>query len=75
MNKLPEITFGVAWAGFAEKRCEDESLFTIIISPRHPVHAMDKRTRANGNGDSAHGLSMTRFSRRKNNLVKMDAKI
>jgi len=25
MNKLPEITFGVAWAGFAEKRCEEES--------------------------------------------------
>jgi hypothetical protein len=26
-------------------------LLTIIISPRHLAHSMDKRTRANGNGD------------------------
>jgi hypothetical protein len=30
--------------------CQDEGV-TIIISPRHLAHSMDKRTRANGNGD------------------------
>jgi len=27
------------------------ALLTIIISPSHLAHNMDKRTRANGNGD------------------------
>jgi len=38
--------------------CQDEGVkagpaspVTIIISPRHLAHSMDKRTRANGNGD------------------------
>jgi len=31
--------------------CQDEALLTVIISPRHLAHSMDKRTRANGNGD------------------------
>ena len=31
--------------------CQDEALFTVIISPRHLAHSMDKMTRANGNGD------------------------
>ena len=31
--------------------CQDEALLTVIISPRHLAHSMDKMTRANGNGD------------------------
>ncbi len=31
---------------------EMRPLFTVIISPSHLAHSMDKRTRANGNGDS-----------------------
>jgi hypothetical protein len=27
-------------------------LLTVSISPRHLAHSMDKRTRANANGDS-----------------------
>ncbi len=34
-----------------DQACLDEALLTIIISPRHLAHTMDKRTRANGNGD------------------------
>jgi hypothetical protein len=35
----------------AEDVVRNEALLTIIISPRHLAHTMDKRTRANGNGD------------------------
>jgi hypothetical protein len=35
----------------SDTMAQDEALLTIIISPRHFVHAMDKMTRANGNGD------------------------
>ena len=31
--------------------CQDEALLTVIISPRHLAHSMDKMTRANGNGE------------------------
>ncbi len=31
--------------------CQDGALLTVIISPRHLAHSMDKRTRANDNGD------------------------
>ncbi len=37
-------------ADAAGRRCQDEALPTIIISPRHLVHSMNKRTRANDDG-------------------------
>ena len=35
----------------ADTDSQCEALLTIIISPSHLAHTMDKRTRANGNGD------------------------
>jgi len=35
--------------------CQDEALLTVIISPRHLAHSMDKRTRANDNGERQTG--------------------
>jgi hypothetical protein len=34
-----------------DRACLDEVILTIIISPSHLAHTMDKRTRANGNGE------------------------
>jgi len=46
---------------------EDEFILTIIISPRHLAHSMDKRTRANGNGERICTPCMTRKPGKKNN--------
>jgi hypothetical protein len=46
-KKILTIVIEVAWAQI----CQDEALLTVIISPRHLAHSMDKRTRANENGD------------------------
>jgi len=34
-----------------KQQISEEALLTVIISPSHLAHTMDKRTRANGNGD------------------------
>jgi len=43
---------------------KDEALLTVVISPRHLAHTMDKRTRANYNGELK-SLELTRISGRK----------
>ncbi len=42
-----------------DRACPDEVILTIIISPSHLAHTMDKRTRANGNGEYTATTSMT----------------
>jgi hypothetical protein len=44
--------YGVPASPGARWLAEMRPLFTVIISPSHLAHSMDKRTRANGNGDS-----------------------
>ncbi len=43
--------------------CQDEALLTIIISPSYLAHTMDKRTRANDNGELR--ARMTRIPEKK----------
>jgi hypothetical protein len=51
---------------------EEETLLTVVISPRHLAHSMDKRTRANDNGDvrAMPDHAMTRVSRKKCAWIK-----
>jgi len=44
---------------WSEKVMWNEALLTIIISPRHLAHTMDKRTRANGNGELSYSWFQT----------------
>jgi hypothetical protein len=39
---------------------KDEALLTVVISPRHLAHTMDKRTRANDNCEYVAGAAAAR---------------
>jgi hypothetical protein len=44
---------------WSEEVMWNEALLTIIISPRHIAHTMDKRTRANGNVELSYSWFQT----------------